>query len=69
MEDNGAGVGADLEEKEDTTYSTLCTEGLILSYMIDMADGRDVETADIPGNFIHNYYDRGDIHIKWRGKW
>ena len=42
--------------KEDTTFSTVYTEGLMLSYMIDKMEGWDVPTADIPGAFLKNDY-------------
>ena len=35
--------------------------------MIDGMEGREVATADIPGAFLQNYYDKGDIHIKLEG--
>ena len=42
----------------------MSTEFLILSYMIDSMEGRDVETSDISGEFLQTYYGRVDIHIK-----
>ena len=50
--------------KEDTSSPTVSTAGLMISCMIDAMEGREVETADIPGAFLQTDYDRGDIHIK-----
>ena len=50
--------------KEDTSSPTVSTEGLMLSCMIDAMEGREVATADIPGDFLQTDYDKGDIHIK-----
>ena len=38
--------------KENTTFPTVSTEGLMLSCMIDAMEGCDVVTADIPGDFL-----------------
>ena len=35
--------------------------------MIDVMEGDDVATADIPGCFIHTNYKKGDIPIKTEG--
>ena len=35
--------------------------------MIDTTEGRDVATADIPGDFLQTDYDKGGIHIKMEG--
>ena len=35
--------------------------------MIDAIEGREVATADIPGDFLHTYFGKGDIHIKLEG--
>ena len=43
------------------------TEGLMLSCMIDVMEGREVATSDIPGAFLKTDYDKGDIHIKLEG--
>ena len=53
--------------KEDTSSPTVFTEGLILSCMIDVMEAREVATTDIPGAFLQNDYDKGDIHIKLGG--
>ena len=45
----------------------MSTEGLMLSYMIDATEVRDVATADIPGAFLQTDYYKGDIHIKMEG--
>ena len=53
--------------KEDTSSSTVSTEGLMLSYIIEAMEGQDVATADIPGYFLQNYYYKGDIYINMEG--
>ena len=53
--------------KQDTTFSIVSNEGFKISCMIDMMEGRDVVTADIPGAFLHTYYDKGEIHINMQG--
>ena len=53
--------------KEDTSSPTVSTEGLVLLFMIDAMEGREVATADIPGAFMQTDYDKGDIHIKLEG--
>ena len=35
----------------------------MLAYMLDLIEGRDVATYDIPGVFLQSDYDKGDIHI------
>ena len=45
----------------------MSTEGLMLSCMIDAMEGRELATADIPGAFLQNDYDKGNIHIKLEG--
>ena len=40
------------------------TEGLMILYMIDAMEGREVATADIPGTFLQTDYCKEDIHIK-----
>ena len=35
--------------------------------MIYAMEGQEVATADIPGAFLKNDYDKGDIHIKPEG--
>ena len=35
--------------------------------MIDAMEGWEIATADIPGYFLHNNYDKGEIHIKLEG--
>ena len=40
------------------------TEGLMLSYIIDKMEVRNLEPADITRAFLQKYYDKGDIHIK-----
>ena len=48
--------------KEDTSSPTVSTEGLVLLFMIDAMEGREVATADIPGAFLQTEYDR-EINI------
>ena len=38
---------------------TMSTEGLMLLFMIDAMEGREVATSDIPGSFLHTNYDKG----------
>ena len=45
----------------------MSTEILVLSCMVDAMEGREVETADIPGAFLQTDYDKRDIHIKLEG--
>ena len=47
-----------------TTSTTVSTEGLMLSCMIDVMEGRDVATDDIPEAFLKTNYNKGDIYIK-----
>ena len=35
--------------------------------MIDAMEGREVATADIPGEFLHTDYAKVDIHTKLEG--
>ena len=37
--------------KDDTPFSTVSADGVILSCMIDKMEGWDVATVDIPGAF------------------
>ena len=53
--------------KEDTSSPTVSTEGFMLSCMIDAMEVQEVETSDIPGDFLHTDYDKVDIHIKMEG--
>ena len=57
----------DLISKEDKLSPTVSTEGLMLSCMIEAMEGQEVATADIPGAFLQNDYEKGDIHIKLEG--
>ena len=50
--------------KEDTTYPTVSTEGLMLSCMIYAMEGCDVATSDIPIAFLQTYNNYVDIYIK-----
>ena len=53
--------------KEETSLTTMSTEGLMLSCMVDATEGRDVASDDIIGYFLQTDYDKGDIHIKMEG--
>ena len=53
--------------KEDKLSPTVYTEGLMLSFMIDAMEGRQVATVDNPGAFLQTDYDKGYIHIKLEG--
>ena len=50
--------------KEYTIPPTVSIEGLMLSCIIDVMEGCDVATADIPGVFLQTDYDIGGIPIK-----
>ena len=39
----------------------------MLSFMIDTMEGQNVSADNIPGVFLHTYYDKGDIHINMEG--
>ena len=45
----------------------MSTEVLIISFMIDTMEVWDVSTADITGDLLQTYYDKGDIHINMEG--
>ena len=45
----------------------MSTEGLMLLFMIDVMEVRDVATAEIPWDFLQTDYDKGDINIKIDG--
>ena len=53
--------------KDDTTYPTMSTEGLILSCVVDAMEGWDVATSNITGSFLQTDYVKEDIHIKMEG--
>ena len=53
--------------KEDMSSPTVSNEGLMLSCMIDVMEGREEATTDIPGAFLHTDYEKVDIHIKLEG--
>ena len=40
----------------------------MLSIMVDSMEVQYIATADIPGAFLQNDYDKGDIHIKIEGE-
>ena len=46
---------------------TVSNEGLMLSCMIDVMEGQEEATTDIPGAFLHTDYEKVDIHIKLEG--
>ena len=39
----------------------------MIFFMIDLMEGREVATSDIPGAFLQTNYDKVDIHIKQEG--
>ena len=43
------------------------TDGLMLSYIIDAMEGRELATADIQGNFPQTSYDKRNINIQMEG--
>ena len=47
--------------------STVSTEGLTISCMVDAMEGRDFATSYVPGAFLKTDDDKGDIHIKMEG--
>ena len=53
--------------KEDTSYPTMYTDGLILSCVIDATEGRYLATADILGSLLQTNYEKVDIHINTEG--
>ena len=53
--------------KEDTTFPTVYTEGLILSFMIDVMEVQEVETAEIQGTLLKTDHYKGYIHIRMEG--
>ena len=53
--------------KEDTASPTVANQALTLSCMIDVKEGRDVATADIPGAFLQTEYNKGDTHVRIDG--
>ena len=50
------------------SLSTVSAEGLMLSCMIDAMEVWGVATDKVPGYFLQNDYDKGDIHIKSKGE-
>ena len=53
--------------KEYTMSPTVTTEGLMIWFMIDTMEVREVATANIPGAFLQTNCDKGYIHIKLEG--
>ena len=47
----------------DRTFPTVSKEALFLSCMIDTTEGREIATADIPGDFLQTKCNKGEIHI------
>ena len=52
--------------KEDTSSPTVTTEGLLLSCVLDVKEGRDVATTDIPGGFMQTEMD-DVVHVRLLG--
>ena len=57
--------------KEQSTFPTVSTKALMISYLIDATERRDVETVDIPGAFLQTAMDhlvyetlRGDVALQ-----
>ena len=50
-----------------TTSTTVSTEGLMLSCMIDVMEGRDIATADTQGASLQTDYYKGYIYINMEG--
>ena len=42
----------------------MSNEGLVISYIIDAMEVRNVATADIPGSLLQTHYEKVDIPIK-----
>ena len=55
--------------KEDKFSLTMSTEGLMLSFMIDGMEGRDVATADISGAFLKNITAKETYTSRRKGQW
>ena len=55
--------------KEDKFSLTMSTEGLMLSFMIDEMEGRDVATADISGAFLKNITAKETYKSRRKGQW
>ena len=53
--------------KNEKNYSTtVSTEDLMLSYLMDTKEGRDVATIDTPGAFMHAYM-KDEVNMKIEG--
>ena len=53
--------------KEDVISPTCATESLMITAVIDAAEGRDVATVDIPNAFVQTKVDEV-IHVRLRGR-
>ena len=53
--------------KYDTKFPIVSTEGLMLSCIIDVMEGRDIATADTQGAFLQTDYGKGYIYINMEG--
>jgi hypothetical protein len=60
------GPQRDYMSKEETSSPTVATEALILSCIVDAAEGRDVATCDIPGAFMQSDM-KGKVVMKLEG--
>ena len=70
IKDRGCADGRKYQEwlsKEDTSLSTVSTEGLVILCMIDTMEVWEVATDDTLEAFLQTKYDKGDIHIKLEG--
>jgi hypothetical protein len=54
-------------KKEDASAPTVSIEAVMLSAVIDVMEGRDVATVDIPGAFMQANIDEV-VHVKFEGE-
>ena len=57
----------DWMNSDETSSSTVATQALLLSAMIDAYEGRDVATSDIPGAFLQTPDDSKETHLRLEG--
>ena len=53
--------------KPKTSASTVASESVLLTSVIDVMENRDVATVDIPGAFLHADMEGDDVHMKLEG--
>jgi hypothetical protein len=56
----------DYMSKQETSYTTVATDALLLTCVIDAIEGRDVATCDIPGAFMQSDI-KGKVVMKLEG--